>query len=181
VEVLLKGEEPSTIIDIGANIGEFTLAAQKRGIKNIHSFEPDPVSFKCLVYNIDHNSINLHNIALGDLNGETTFFSAPHGADSSLIKPTVDSQAILTKVYRLEDFSRTQHFSDGVLVKMDAEGAEPEVLKGFGKFVDLISWISIDVGPERYGNTTKPEVVSLLTDFGFSVSSFSEWILHGKR
>lgn len=181
IEGLLTGERPDIIIDIGANIGEFTFAGQRRGIESIFAFEPDPIAFRCLSYNIPRKSAKLYNLALGEVTGEGTFFSAPEGADSSLIKPDVDSSEINISIYRLEDFAEAEGIGGGVLVKMDAEGAEPEVVRGFGKFADAISWISIDVGPERHGQSTKVEVEELLQEYGFKTSSYSDWILHGRR
>lgn len=181
IEVLLEGGKPEAIFDIGANIGEFTFAGQQRGLKNIFSFEPDPVAFRCLSNNIHGESAKLFNFALGEKTGEGTFFSASEGADSSLIKPDVESREIKMPIYRLEDFAETQEVRGEVLVKMDAEGAEPEVLRGFGKYADAISWISIDVGPERHGQSTRVEVEALLQEYGFITSSYSEWILHGRR
>lgn len=181
IEVLLEGGKPDGIFDIGANIGEFTFAGHHRRLKNIYSFEPDPVAFECLSYNVHGESAKLFNIALGEETGEGTFFSASEGADSSLIKPDVESREINMPIYRLEDFAATQGVQGEILVKMDAEGAEPEVLRGFGKYAGAISWISIDVGPERHGQSTKLEVETLLHGYGFKTSSYSEWILHGRR
>lgn len=181
IEVLLDGSKPEAVFDIGANIGEFTYAAHQRGLKNIYSFEPDPVAFKCLSYNIKEESPKLFDFAFGEKTGEGSFFSASEGADSSLIKPDVESCEIKMPIYRFEDFALTQELQGAILVKMDAEGAEPEVLRGFGKYAHAISWISIDVGPERQGQSTKAEVLALLHEYGFVTSFYSEWILHGKR
>ena len=181
IEVLLNGGKPEGLLDIGANIGEFTFAGQQRGLENIYSFEPDPVAFKCLSYNVHGESAKLFNFALGEKTGEGTFFSASEGADSSLIKPDVTSREIKMPIYRLEDFVEALEIRGGMLVKMDAEGAEPEVLRGFGKYANAISWISIDVGPERHGRSTRMEVEALLQEYGFTTSSYSEWILHGRR
>jgi FkbM family methyltransferase len=181
IEKLLEGSKPEAVFDVGANIGEFTFAVQQRGVKNIYSFEPDPVAFKCLSYNLQGESAKLFNFALGEKTGKATFFSASEGADSSLIKPDAESRPIVIPIYRFEDFAATQAVRGGMLVKMDAEGAEPEVLRGFGKYADAISWITIDVGPERQGQSTKVEVEALLHEYGFKTSSYSEWILHGRR
>ena len=181
IEELLEGRWPEAVFDIGANIGEFTFAGQQRNLQNIFSFEPDPVAFKCLSYNVQEESAKLFEFALGEKTGEGTFFSASEGADSSLIKPDVESCEIKMPIYRFEDFAKTYEVQGSLLVKMDAEGAEPEVLRGFGKYAYAISWISIDVGPERQGQSTKVEVEALLHEYGFVTSFYSEWILHGRR
>jgi hypothetical protein len=112
---------------------------------------------------------------------ESSFFSAAEGADSSLIRPDVVSREIKTPVYRLDELPESKEIRGKVLVKIDAEGAEPEVLCGFGKFAQDISWISVDVGPERFGQSTREEVKALLQEYGFVTNYFSEWILHGQQ
>jgi len=181
IEELLEGSRPEAVFDIGANIGEFTFAGQQRSLKNIYSFEPDPVAFECLSYNVQKGSAKLFNFAFGEKTGEGTFFSASEGADSSLIKPDVESREIKMPIFRFEDFAETQEVQSAILVKLDAEGAEPEVLRGIGKYAHAISWISIDVGPERHGQSTKVEVEALLHEYGFVTTFHSEWILHGRR
>lgn len=181
ISELLLGGNPEAVLDIGANIGEFTFAAQQRGIRSVYAFEPDPIAFNCLLQNVRGQSINLFNIALGENTGEGTFFSAAEGADSSLIRPIVKSSELKVPIYRLDELAETREIKGNVLVKMDAEGAEPEVLRGFEKFAHRISWISIDVGPERYGRSTREQAKSLLQKMGFKTSLYSEWILHGRR
>jgi len=181
IDTLLAGNRALTIIDVGANIGEFTFAARKRGIQDVYSFEPDPIAFECLSFNIKENQKNLHKIALCEKPGEVIFYSAPEGADSSLIEPVLGSTALKVTGSRLDDFFRNKKIAIPVLLKMDAEGAEPEVLKGFGEFSRYICWVAIDVGPERHGESTKNEVAEILIAQGFEITMHTEWILHGRK
>ena len=49
------------------------------------------------------------------------------------------------KVARLDNFN----FKKIKLLKVEAEGAEPEVLLGTAKILKRIEFISVDCGPER--------------------------------
>ncbi len=42
-----------TVLDIGAHIGAFAVACQKRGAKTVICYEPDPENFALLVHNVD--------------------------------------------------------------------------------------------------------------------------------
>lgn len=65
----------NTIIDVGANIGQF-VGAVRQFYPNalIHSFEPLPECFEVLVLNtLDKKNIYTYNVALSDFNGELKF------------------------------------------------------------------------------------------------------------
>jgi hypothetical protein len=64
---------------------------------------------------------------------------------------------------------------------MDAEGAEPEVLKGATLTLAKIKWVAIVVGPEREDRGTFREVQEILEQSGFKVWKHSTWIVHGER
>jgi FkbM family methyltransferase len=181
IESLVRGTIPDVTIDIGANIGEFSQAAIQKGVTRILAIEPDPIAFGCLESNLGGKGVSISNFALGEKKGTAILYSASGTADSSLIEPDVKNDKIETQVFRLEDIALGETFSGNVLVKMDAEGAEPEVLRGFGKFASEIEWITIDVGPERHGQSTSVEVEGLLREAGFETEHFSEYILHGRK
>ena len=57
------------------------------------------------------------------------------------------------------------------LLKLEAEGAEPEILLGGLKVLPQITYISADVGPERglSYDTTLVQTVNILKDHGFEL------------
>jgi len=64
-------------VDIGANVGSYTvLASASIGAKTI-CFEPIPLTYSRLISNIDVNNmsqkVTAQNVALGDTSGELTF------------------------------------------------------------------------------------------------------------
>ena len=60
------------------------------------------------------------------------------------------------------------------LLKLEAEGAEPEVIRGSLNLLDNIEYIAADLGPERGFNKecTLKEVVNLLLENNFEIVEF---------
>ena len=158
-------------VDIGANVGSYTvLAAAHIGSKSI-SFEPVPHTFNHLVRNIAVNDINsraqVFNMALGAQKGKIAFTSdldtANHVAilgDRATIQVTVDT---LDAILRQEE--RT------MLIKIDVEGFETEVMNGAGntlmnKDVQAII-IELNGSGDRYGYSERA-IQSKLEHAGFS-------------
>jgi len=75
------------VIDIGANIGEFSIMAHKLGAV-VYSIEADPIVFEVLKKNTDQaQSIFCFNELIWSKKETITFYSSTMGADSSAIKP----------------------------------------------------------------------------------------------
>ena len=183
VEVSDIAKNEGIFLDIGANIGEFSIAAAAKfkGIK-IVAFEPDPVAFICLQFNIESsnlaNRVTIINAALSDKSGSFPFYIATKNADSSFIQPKSFTEIIKVRSYRADQFMQENKIKSILFLKMDAEGFEPEILAGFGRRIDDISFFAIDVGPERDGLETVDQVKSMLESSKVRIKIFSEY---GKR
>lgn len=164
----------SLVLDVGAHVGEYALAASKLAQKVI-CFEPDPFAREALIRNTSSiENIEVMPIALSNKTGVSTFFIATEHADSSLFEPDKFTSKIQTQVMRLDDLSIDTQGYRSVVLKMDAEGFEPEVLEGG------LTWIqshlhvaAIDVAPERAGSDTYQEVKRLLESIGFKLRAFT--------
>lgn len=126
------------MIDVGANIGFFTLlGCQTVGPKGkVYAFEPNPCIFQMLSQSILANAFrkrtSCHNLAAFNQQGEMelTWQTEEHGG-GRLITPDIkrinDNQATV-KTARLDDIIDPK---DNIsLIKIDTEGAEPYVLEG---------------------------------------------------
>jgi len=181
---LLNGETPKTLIDIGSNIGEFSyfVLNEYRQDINVFCFDPDPIAIKCIENNLSNFDFNLNPIALSDKNGESTFWLKPESADSSLHKSSSDSVEFKVQTRTLDKVFSQINFSRPALLKMDAEGHEPEVLEGGRKTLERIDFVTIDGGLERSGYSTSSEVARILHETGFNeVSISSNHIVMGRR
>lgn len=171
--------EKFTVFDIGANVGEFAIAAAKKFPNSIiYAFEPDPTVNECLQFNIESMKLNSNikcmRLALSNTSGVNNFYIATAGADSSFIEPPQYTaiekvECIIGYEFMLEN--RLNHIN---LLKMDAEGFEPEILNGFGEYIFEIDFLAIDVSPERLGMNTKSEVSTILASSKFIINSFTD-------
>jgi FkbM family methyltransferase len=134
--LLLREEDPIIFIDIGANVGIFSLIAAKNSrIKAIHSFEPDPESFHYMSLNVYRNSaknMTIHNFAIGQRFGEILLTRTPgHSGVSKIVSkedPRADS-SIKIKMVNHEYFNLLFTGDDDYFIKIDVEGYEFDVLK----------------------------------------------------
>ena len=133
--IIKKGD---TVIDVGANIGFFTLFFRSLVGDNgkIIAFEPEKKNFEILKKNIQVNNlrnVEIHNLALGSENknlrmilsenvGEHRIFNEK---DTLNLNSNEKTEFTDVKVVKLDDFVKTANF-----VKFDAEGYEVEILKG---------------------------------------------------
>ena len=132
---------------------------------NYIGFEPSPNEYKCLQKNA--KGMTTHNLGLWKEEGEIDFFVSSQGADSSLIRPRIFDSKITVKTACLESFIS----SNVKCLKLEAEGAEPEILQGLGEKLKFIEYINADVGFERGENeeSTLAEVSNFLIKNNFKM------------
>jgi FkbM family methyltransferase len=125
-----------TVIDIGANIGWYTLNIAKMcGAARVLAIEPVPATFEALQANIALNqldTITAYNIGFSDHTGVERFFFSPDGFDNASmvnLSERADAQAVPCEVMTLDEFAvaRKLHVD---FIKCDVEGAELSVFKG---------------------------------------------------
>ena len=160
------------ILDCGANVGDFRLCFDRIGQDiRYHAFEPSPVEFGCLLKNVEGWG-KAHNIGLWNSDEELTFFVSSQGADSSLVKPADYDDEINVKAERI-----WPRLTEPVkLLKLEAEGAEPEILEGAGQRIETIAYISADLGFERgvRSESTFAPVANHLFAHGFEMIAVSK-------
>lgn len=163
-EILAEGVQ--TFVDVGANIGEFGVGFSGNQAVTYVAFEPDRSAFMALSKNAP-NGI-LINKALSDYTGESIFHLATSTADSSLLLPTVAVEnQVQTEVTTLDAALREAGVTNIDILKIEAEGSEPEVLRGAKKTLRRTNVCVVDAGPERYGASTAPECIGILQSAGF--------------
>lgn len=159
------------VIDMGANVGDFSAAALRAGARRVLALEGDPTVAACTRANLGaHPAMTVDCAILWRAVETVTFYSAPGRADSSIFLPpgegTVSFQAQATTL----DIMAEKHGIGRVgLFKMDAEGAEPEVLQGAAAVLARTRMVAIDTGPERNGARTDAACIAILTKAGFRI------------
>lgn len=144
-------------VDIGANVGSFTVLASKVCGARTVAFEPDPTTVvkmrRNLVANEIEHLVELHQIALTDHTGEVSF---TENLDST--NQIIDTGGRVVRCDRLDNVLAGHH---PVLIKIDVEGAESQVLRGAPEVLKSASLIAIEV--EGFDEN----VTSVLIEAGF--------------
>jgi FkbM family methyltransferase len=156
------------IVDCGANLGDLQLYFKYLGISvDYYGIEPNPQDFDSLLLNLLPNSKGL-NIALWDFESELSFYVDSESASSSLIEPPTYSGIIKISARRMDQLNLPARIK---LLKVEGEGAEPEILKGAIGVLNRIQFISVDCGPERGIDQleTKKDVCEFLVKNHFSI------------
>ena len=176
----IRLDEGDIIIDCGANFGDFWLYLKALDIQLTYfGVEPGHEEFKVLERNLKFNtskiSSNCIEKALSDKTCRSIFHYSPDGADSSLIKPKNHSSTYEVSCITLDDLLLDFKLTDKKikLLKLEAEGFEPEIIEGARSSLPNIQYIAADLGPERGINedNTIAEVTNILLKNGFSIDN----------
>lgn len=131
------------VIDVGANIGYYTLIFAKLvGDKGkVIAFEPEPKNFEILKKNIEIN--NLTNVVveqkiISNINGKRKLFLADTGIVGHHTNPLKNSTNFIEiDSTTLDDYLAKDSLSDKInFIKIDVEGGELQVLEGSKKILE---------------------------------------------
>ncbi len=165
------------MIDCGANSGDLFLEMQSRILsENYIAIEPSSNDFNILQLNVKNST--LLNIALGQNDGEVDFYLSTAGADSSIIEPKNWTEKSKITVRRLDSLLVEMALKKVKLLKIEAEGFEPEVLFGLTGALEYIEFIAVDGGPERgkFESQTFSDCSNFLITNGFRmVDTYLPW------
>jgi FkbM family methyltransferase len=159
-----------TFIDVGANIGNFSLHACRRiqPTGKVYSFEPLQETFKDLQANIQLNgaqNIEAFKIALSDKKGSFTMKVPSRNSSAILVQSKGE---VITET--LDGFCARNHISEPQFIKVDIEGGELDFFHGAQQVLQrsapLILFESMHSGPKY------PER-SFLREIGFELYRFT--------
>ena len=180
-DIIKNGE---ILLDVGANIGYFTLLMAKLSGPSgkVFSFEPEDKNFKILEKNVKIN--NYHNVVLekkgvSDRNGINKFFlSSKNTGMHSLQKIRDDVKEVKIDVIRLDDYFSALDLAEKIsLIKIDVEGAEFQVLNGMKTILKNKNLkLLIEFIPEhlKKHGTNPGDVLKILEDNNFKIYQINE-------
>jgi FkbM family methyltransferase len=169
-----------SFIDIGANIGTYSLLASALvgETGSVESFEPGTTTYKRLQENINRNQItqvNLHQVALGATE-ETVNFTTEYDATNFVVSNSTGFNAKITTVpcQRLDrSLSINRSFA---MAKIDVEGYELSVLQGATSFLGYcnppVIQLEINGSSSRYGIEDK-DLIDFLKYYGYEPAIYN--------
>lgn len=170
-----------TILDVGANIGEWTeLAMQINPALDIHCFEPSDSTCQLLAARakILTGRIKINQVGLGAIAEERSLHIFSVGAGSNSLyhreglrntQTDIESVTLMT----LDGYCQQQNIHHVDLVKIDVEGHELDVFKGS---YEMLSAGKIDRIQFEYGGTfidarvLLKDIFALLLPLGYRLS-----------
>lgn len=166
----LVENKSGTVLDIGANIGNHSVFFS-REFEKVISFEPTPSNCWILKANLHLNNINnvqLIEKGLSNSNGKfyATHANAKNTNDGiSKTKPNdTQDQSIIDVVIGDEELQKLAYSSPILMIKIDVEGAEPEVIMGLEQTISyhkpIIYW-------EAFNKDTVSQSKHLLEKLGY--------------
>ena len=170
------------VLDIGANIGYYTLIFAKcvGPAGRVFAFEPEPGNFALLQENVATNgyrNVTLARLAVSDRAGRARLFLDADNAgdcrmyDSHDQRPSVDIATV-----RLDDHLASLDRID--LIKMDIQGAEPAALRGMRGLLERHRQVRLllefwPYGLQLFGADPK-EFLDTLREAGFALWNLNE-------
>lgn len=167
----------STFIDIGANIGYFSLLAARSAPEGkIVAFEPVSYLFEALEKNVALNNIvNIQpaKIAISEKNeSRLIYLSAEDNTGmSSFCKPeNYSGKSETVKVLSLDSWFAGSGLSKIDIIKIDVEGNELAVLKGMKRVMEICRpHMLLEVNPETLSHfsLTPADVINFATGLSY--------------
>jgi FkbM family methyltransferase len=166
------------VVDIGANIGYYTLLEAKivgdSGF--VYAIEPVPNTFKMLTRNIEANNyknILALNLAVGDKNSQVEMYICHNRCNLSSMKPLPEmtTSKITVEQITIDDFLVDKPLPR--LIRMDVEGYEYQVIKGMKNTFERSGslYVFIELHFHLLKREESLEILHTFKDNGFKVTA----------
>lgn len=144
-----------TVIDVGANIGLFSLYVNRKFGCKVIAFEPVKEIYENAKANLQLNGIEsgigLHNFAVTDKDGDTIQigFDTRNTGGSSAFKSTTTVECRTTTLNRFIETCKNPK-----LLKIDCEGGEYQIIPSILEHLNKFKYIAIEY--HKYNETQNP-------------------------
>jgi FkbM family methyltransferase len=190
--MLQKLPKNAVFLDIGANIGVFTITAAKSLNQNgrVIAVEASPKMFPFLQQNIEANGLN--NVKTLELavteqdNATVLFYEAPmdkFGMGS--ISPQFHTSPIQVKTKTIDSIIKDEQIDKVDFIKVDVEGYESSVFKGAEKLLtspnapiilfEFCDWAEARKPEGKIGDSQR-----VLINFGYKIWKLNDFVKGGK-
>lgn len=198
---ILRQLDKGFLVDVGANIGLYTLLMRENSPLPIIAYEPQPFLCDLIRQAIEHNhlaNVDVRNVGCGSERGEVPFYIGTNGSVAlgrnapSESRPNslpVDWEQRAQRLYHSDVVMKVPliildedlaNISDIALLKIDCEGFEYNILQGAKKLLERCRpRLFIEIHPaelEKFGHSAQA-VVELLRP----VYDLEFWCFHPPR
>jgi len=176
-----QGVSVESVIDVGANVGQFCVAAAKvLTPRKIYAFEPLPSAYSRLRKNTQKLcGVQLEHVALGERKGEVEFYVNAHSHSSSILRlgeshrnafpNAVETDVIRVPMTTLDRALAGIGVARPCLLKLDVQGYEDRVLEGAHDTLLAVDYIVSELSfkPMYEGERTFTDMLELMSRYGF--------------
>ncbi len=178
-----------TVIDLGANIGQYTLVAARRvGPRGrVYAFEPTPSLAEHARRNLELNGLDnatVHSVAVSDAPGRVTLHIIEAGEPNmnSIVNGCSDPKGLEVPTVTLDGFAADQSLRAVDVIKMDIEGAELQALRGADTLLTGADppVLVLELNPKTlaYSGHTPDDLLGLLAFYGYTFYPIAACCLH---
>lgn len=172
--------EKDTVIDVGANIGIYSILASKKvgELGRIYSFEPSTWARERLEKNIKLNNsknINISSKGVSNKSGKIDFYICEDDAYNSIgevpMRPVIKKEVI--DVISLDDFCKEYKIEKVDILKVDTEGADYLVMQGAMTILNSVNspviFCEVNKNIKKGFNFTIDEYLAFFRNNGYSI------------
>lgn len=188
IEKILAPSNPRICIDIGANIGDYSLELLKKTHAKVIAFEPVPTTFERLRENLSayQNRIVTENKGVGSSNSILSIFYNPHASAHASFSNEIKAIDYINndmkadvEVVTLDSYCASHGITDIDFIKIDTEGFENEVFQGAAETLKKIQpkFIEIEFNwHQLFKKTTLNYFSEQLPNYDTYQLTFDNWI-----
>lgn len=167
-------------IDIGANVGVFSLALARATANSgvVFAFEPNPDTFRTLEETITENGLEkvVHpfNLAVSNHSASTWLHVPRHNnGEASLEHCKDDSRDVLVNVVKFNDWWNSEGRPTPYLIKIDVEGHEGPVIQALHDCVkETRPVLIIELS---FANNQAKSIIDDITALGYTITEITDY------
>ena len=145
-----KIKKGDVVVDIGANIGSYSIYAAKKGAIKVYAFEPNKEAFKTLKKNVEENGlqniVKAINAAVTDKDGEWVSITTSSSPRNEIIRESKTEGTDTVSSISLQKIIESNHIDQIDILKVDCEGCEHVIFKSVNpEYFNRIKEIRMEV------------------------------------
>jgi FkbM family methyltransferase len=174
----MTSQSGDVFVDVGANVGGYTVRLGKK-FRRVLAVEPNPKASETLRRNIELNGLSnvvVIDAAVSDKVGDATMYVPSSGKTtrSSIIEKFKEGRSFTVQTTTLDALLDGYERID--LLKVDAEGAEIDVLRGADRTLWKTSKLILELG-----SWSEAKTMEFLGSYDFKVSNLDIKVATGRN